>query len=85
MAMIIGKRLSNISTKVSALAVLIILSIGLYILMLIIYKGEYVCWINGGPSYEEAKLAGSEKRKEYARAHLDKFFKMMLLSLKDDI
>ena len=48
--------------------------------MLIIYIGEYVYWINGGPNYKEAKLAGSEKRKEYAKAHLDIFLKMMLMS-----
>lgn len=79
-AIIIAERLSNLSTKIATLLSLIIMVISLYILMFIIYKGEYVYWINGGPNYEEAKLAGSEKRKEYAKAHLDIFFKMMLIS-----
>lgn len=32
-------------------------------LMWMIYVGEYSYWINGGPSFEEAKVAGSEKEK----------------------
>lgn len=48
-------------------------------LMWMIYAGEYVYWINGGPSFEEAKAAGSEKRKAYAEAHLKVFLKMTLL------
>lgn len=79
-AIIIIERLSILSTKVSTLVSLIIMVISLYILMFIIYKGEYVYWINGGPNYEEAKSAGSEKRKEYAKAHLNIFLKMMLIS-----
>ncbi|WP_312908376.1 hypothetical protein [Tissierella praeacuta] len=79
-AIIIAERLSNLSTKIATLLSLIIMVISLYILMFIIYRGEYIYWINGGPNYEEAKLAGSEKRKEYAKAHLDIFFKMMLIS-----
>lgn len=48
-------------------------------LMWMIYAGEYVYWINGGPSFEEAKAAGSEKRKAYAAAHLRVFLKMTLV------
>ncbi len=48
-------------------------------LMGMIYAGEYVYWINGGPSFEEAKAAGSEKRKAYAAAHLSVFLKMTLV------
>ncbi|WP_373485074.1 hypothetical protein [Acetobacterium malicum] len=48
-------------------------------LMWMIYAGEYVYWINGGPSFEEAKAAGSEKRKAYAGAHLRVFLKMTLV------
>lgn len=48
-------------------------------LMVMIYAGEYVYWINGGPSFEEAKAAGSEKRKAYAAAHLSVFLKMTLV------
>lgn len=50
------------------MAVVVIMLIGL---MWIILKGGYVYWINGGPSFEEAKAAGSEARREYARKHLD--------------
>lgn len=52
----------------------------IYLLVFIIYKGEYVYWYTGGPSYEEAKTAGSTKRKEYDKAHLDLFRKMTLIS-----
>ena len=48
-------------------------------LMWMIFAGEYVYWINGGPSFEEAKVAGSEKRKAYAAAHLSVFLKMTLV------
>ncbi|TCT15644.1 hypothetical protein EDC18_103352 [Natranaerovirga pectinivora] len=77
---IIALTLSDVSRKVSVLGFLISMVISLYILFFIIYKGEYVYWINGGPDYEEAKEATSEKRKKYAKAHLDKFLKMMLIS-----
>lgn len=43
------------------------------VLFYMVYKGEYVYWINGGPSFEEAKEAGSECRKEYAFLHLRVF------------
>lgn len=47
--------------------------LSLDILMAIIYFGEYVYWINGGPTYEQARDAGSDARKAYARAHLRAF------------
>ncbi|KAB3536066.1 hypothetical protein F8154_04725 [Alkaliphilus pronyensis] len=78
---IISRGLSNLSSKLSTLVLLIFMVISMYLLMLIIYKGEYVYWINGGPNFEEAKSAGSEKRKKYAKAHLDIFFKMLLIAL----
>ncbi|MBQ9952467.1 MAG: hypothetical protein IJO98_10100 [Clostridia bacterium] len=54
------------------MAVVVIMLIGL---MWIILKGGYVYWINGGPSFEEAKAAGSEARREYARKHFDAMLK----------
>lgn len=72
-------RFIDSSEKISVLISLLMMVISLYILMLIIYKGEYVYWINGGPSYEEAKTAGIEKRKQYAKVHLDLFRKMTLV------
>lgn len=71
----------NVSAKMSTLIILLFTVIYLYLLMLIIYKGEYVYWINGGPTYEEAKSGGSERRKKYAKSHLDLFSKMMLICL----
>lgn len=67
------------SEKISVLVSLFTMVVALYVLMIIIYKGEYIYWINGGPSYEEAKTAGSEKRKQYAKAYLDLFRKMTLV------
>lgn len=60
---------------------LMALVISLYILMLMIYKGEYVYYINGGPNFREAAQMGREKRKAYGKAHLDKFRKMLLISV----
>lgn len=79
--MVITKILGEFSIKVSVLTTLILTVVSLYLLMLIIYKGEYVYWINGGPTYEEAKEAGSEVRKKYAKEHLDIFFKIMKVTL----
>lgn len=77
---LITKGLANLSVKISVLVTLILTVFSLYLLMLMIYKGEYVYWINGGPTFEEAKEAGSEKRKEFAKAHLDIFSKITWLS-----
>ena len=38
-------------------------------LFALIWKGDYVYWINGGPDYDRAKAAGSEQRRAYARRH----------------
>ena len=46
-----------------------------------ICKGEHVYWINGGPSFEEARDAGSEARREYARKHLRAMFKGCVIAL----
>ena len=48
-------------------------------LFIMIYKGEYVYWINGGPEYEMARDAGSRKRKEYAWSHLREFMIVTLI------
>lgn len=77
----IMKILPDSSIKISVLTTLILTVVSLYLLMLIIYKGEYVYWINGGPTYEEAKEAGSEVRKKYAKEHLDIFYKILKVSL----
>lgn len=42
----------------------------LLLLLWMIWKGEYVYWINGGPSFEEARAAGSEVRRQFAWKHL---------------
>lgn len=39
-------------------------------LFVMIWKGEYVYWISGGPDFEQAKAAGSERRRAYAGRHL---------------
>lgn len=80
-AIVIPLRFINASEKILALTLMTISLVAIYLLMLLIYKGEYVYWINGGPSFEEARQAGSEKRREYARAHLDIFLKYTLLGL----
>lgn len=80
-AIVIPLRFINSSEKILGLALMTISLVAIYLLMLLIYKGEYVYWINGGPSFQEARQAGSEKRREYARAHLDIFLKYTLLGL----
>lgn len=57
---------------------LLLSDLWLFILMVIIYKGQYVYWLNGGPDYNEALKAGSKIRKIYAGKHL-KYFSIFLL------
>lgn len=45
---------------------------GMAVLAYIIYRTEYVYWYNG-TTYEEAVAAGSERRKAFAKKHLDRF------------
>lgn len=54
------------------MVVVVLMLIGL---MWIIKLGGYVYWINGGPSFEEAKAAGEEMRREYAQKHLSAMLK----------
>ncbi len=70
----------KLSSKISTSITMLIMVLSLYLLMVMIYKGEYVYWINGGPSFEQAKSAGSEKRRQYAKAHLDLFGRMLIVS-----
>lgn len=75
------ERYCNISENALTKIILFLMVFSVDILMALIYKGEYVYWINGGPSYEEAKKAGREKCKKYAYAHLKIFLKISLLSI----
>ena len=54
-------------------AMLACVYLGLLALFILIHQGGYVYWINGGPSFEEARDAGEESRRAYAWAHLKRF------------
>lgn len=47
-------------------------ALGVAVLAYIVYRTEYVYWYNG-TTYEEAAAAGSERRKAFAKKHLDRF------------
>lgn len=47
-------------------------TIGCFLLSFIIYKKETVYWYNG-TTFEEAKAAGSARRKQFALAHMKRF------------
>ncbi|MGN0514899.1 MAG: hypothetical protein ACI4GD_11525 [Lachnospiraceae bacterium] len=49
-----------------------IMTIGMALLTWLIYKNEKIYWYTG-LSYEDAKKAGSEQRKEYAMKHFKRF------------
>ena len=49
-----------------------IMVIGCFTLTFIVYLTESVYWYNG-ISYEEAKEAGSERRKKFALVHMKRF------------
>ena len=54
---------SVMQTKLS----IFLLLIALLILYYIVYKGEYVYYLPGGPTFREAEGAGIEKRKAYGK------------------
>ena len=58
-----------------------VMVIALDVLFLMVYLGEYVYWINGGPDFERAKKAGSAKRKAYALKHLKLVAKASVIAL----
>lgn len=51
---------------------LLMCSVLITALTFMIFRSEYVYWYNG-VSYEEAKQAGSERRRQYARRHFVRF------------
>ena len=64
--------LPNLSTQLTLAVVDNACTIGIFILTFLIYQTEYVYWYNG-TSYEDAKAAGSERRKAFALAHMKRF------------
>lgn len=48
------------------------MTLGVTSMAYIIYRTEYVYWYNG-TEYEEAVAAGSQRRKDFARKHLERF------------
>ena len=64
--------LLNLSTQLTLAVVDNASTIGIFILTLLIYQTESVYWYNG-TSYEDAKAAGSERRKAFAMAHMKRF------------
>ena len=67
-----GAGLSGRGMTAASMMALILLLAALFVM---IWKGEYVYWISGGPDYDQAKAAGSEHRRAYAWLH----FRAMLL------
>jgi len=70
--------LSAMAISVMLMSAVLALVISLFAL---IWAGEYVYWINGGPTFEQAKAATSEKRKEYAWRHLRPMLKCSAASV----
>lgn len=66
---------NRIETKVSLLIIMLMLDLLFYI----VYKGQYVYWINGGPSYEIAKNEDPERRKKFAWLHLKLFLQASVI------
>ena len=64
--------LPNLNTQLTLAVVDNACTIGIFILTFLIYQTEYVYWYNG-TSYEDAKAAGSERRKAFALAHMKRF------------
>ena len=70
-AAIVGSR--YLDHDILSKMIMMVINLGIVGLFYLIYKGEYVYWINGGPQFEEAYEAGSHRRRQYALAHLKLF------------
>lgn len=66
---------SAMQTKLS----IILLLVALLALYYIVYRGEYVYYLPGGPTFRESYEAGSEKRKAYAKKCLGGMLKACAL------
>lgn len=55
--------------RTATAASMAVLTVMLDALFALILAGGYVYWINGGPSFEEAREVGAEMRREYAWKH----------------
>ena len=64
--------LPNLSTQLTLAIVDNACTIGIFILTFLIYQTGYVYWYNS-TSYEDARAAGSERRKAFALAHMKRF------------
>jgi len=62
-----------VSGNVLTAAMLGLIYLGLLALFILIHRGGYVYWLSGGPSFEQARDAGEETRRQYAWAHLKRF------------
>lgn len=71
---------SNLSETYAVKIIMFFTVLGLDALFYLIYNGEYVYWINGGPTYEQAKNAESSRRKKYAGAHFIIFTKLLIFT-----
>ncbi len=74
-------KLFTITNPLLTRITLIDMLLGVDVLLYIILKGQYVYWINGGPTYEKAKEGGALRRRTYAKAHLVLFLKTSLICL----
>lgn len=54
-------------------AMLCCIYLGILALFILIHQGGYVYWINGGPTFEEARDADEAHRRAYAWEHLKRF------------
>lgn len=68
---------SAMQTKLS----IILLLVALLALYYIVYRGESVYFLPGGPTFREAKEAGSERRKAYAKKCLGGMLKACALTV----
>ena len=65
-----GARWLGLDALASVAVMMLSMNLALVGLFVLIWAGEYVYWINGGPDFAQAKAASSETRREYAWGHL---------------
>ena len=75
------KLFPSMSVEVQTKLSIFLLLAAILILYYIIFKGEFIYYVPGGPTFEEAKAVGSEKRKVYAKKSFIGMMRASMLTL----
>lgn len=56
----------SLTANTSLALIMLVTLVFIELLLYVIYRGEFIYWINNGPSFKEASAMSSDERKAYA-------------------